>query len=82
MELINEIIKSFGEISIFQEEKNDFFSCSYSEIPAYHLSLGLFIRNNLLRDTDRLYRLFVSSGVTDRDDMSSLILRLYWLSGR
>lgn len=62
--------------------KNDldvFMRCNYNELQQYHFGFGLWIRNHLLRENDELYLHFLNCGITQKDDMSSLILRLFYI---
>ena len=60
---------------------NRFLQCSYADVcVTYHFGLGVWIRNELLRPEDELYRFFVSAGVTDKDDMSALLITCLYLS--
>ncbi|MCE3228787.1 MAG: cyclohydrolase [Bacteroidetes bacterium] len=46
----------------------------------YHKSLGMFIRNNWIRDSrsPQLVKFFQDRGVTNPDDISFLIIKRYW----
>ena len=50
-----------------------------NEMIRYHLDLGMWIRNNWgLWGGSRLQKYFTDKGVTDAEEMSSVILYLYW----
>jgi len=51
----------------------------------YHLGLGMWMRNNWgLWGGSRLYKYFRDKGLSDPEDMSSIVLFYYydWLTGR
>ena len=56
-----------------------FRTSKYSDLHMYHWTLGLWIRNTLLEQEQSLKQALISHKITDRDDMSSLILRLFYL---
>ena len=51
----------------------------YRELYRYHYRIGMFIRNTVLHDEEPLFKLFIQYGVTEKDDMSDLIIRLLYL---
>ena len=59
--------------------QRQFISKSYSLITQYHFSIGMLIRNNFLNDDTPLYSLFKKSGIDNPDDMSDLILHLFYI---
>lgn len=81
-ELFAEIKKSFSEIEkLFDEEQlHQFCCCSYSKLYDYHFGLGTWIRNNLLNENCNLYRLFVQGGIMQKDDMSVLMIHLFYMN--
>lgn len=70
MLFLNENLPRTTKISIMQNK--------YSRLISYHFSVGMFIRTNLLNDTT-LYKLLKSKGMENKDDMSFLILQLFYL---
>lgn len=81
MTLYKEIEKTFSALELlFQETAlREFLSCKYNNLVLYHFSLGIWIRNNLLQEKDALYHLFLESGIEEKDDMSCLIIQLFYL---
>lgn len=79
MDLFKEIEKIYIKIEEFlgEESLNIFISSNHADLWCYHFGLGTWIRNHLLQDNDCLYFLFIENGITSKDDMSSLIIRLF-----
>ena len=50
----------------------------YDEMSIYHISYGLYIRNNWLNNEELLKNLGYSFGVFMRDHVSGEILEYYW----
>ena len=67
---LNETLPHKTKTIIMQSEYNNLIS--------YHFSIGIFIRTNLL-DNTTLYHLLKSKGMKNKDDMSILILQLFYL---
>lgn len=81
MILCDEIEKSFPIIEkhCLPEDLYEFEHCNYAFLSNYHFGLGLWIRNNLLNENSRLCQLFIKSNIHHKDDMSSLIIRLFYI---
>ena len=81
MKIINEIKKNFPNIEKLFNQKTlkEFIKCPYNDLTLYHFSLGIWIRNNLLKDEDVLYKMFNDSGITQKDDMSFFIINLFYI---
>lgn len=81
MELYEEITACFPVLKklFYEEDYNDFFNCPFDALAEYHFSLGLWIRNNLLKINSRLYQLLQEYGFWDKDDMSSFIITLFYI---
>jgi len=79
MKLYREIENSFPlmEKLFTKEDLLEFKNAPVSELCMYHFSLGLWIRNNLLKEKSPLYKLFLENGVEHPDDMSSLMIKLF-----
>lgn len=67
------------ERGIPQKTKAEFMSSAYSQIEKYHFVLGLWIWNNILCQDESLYKSFATLGITDMDDISDLLLRLFYI---
>lgn len=52
---------------------------TYSSLTRYHFTLGLWMRNHLLRADGSLYRMLCRCGISHPDDMSALLLSLLYL---
>ncbi len=76
-ESFHEIEKRFDEQAL-----GEFISCDYKDLSGYHFGLGLWIRNHLLAENNKLKSLFVTGGVTSNDDISALIIRLFYIYER
>ena len=81
MNLYQEIQKSFPTLEkLFSEKEMDKFKKGgFTNLPLYHFGLGIWIRNNLLTKDKHLYKVFVSYGFSDQDDMSSFMTELFYL---
>lgn len=51
----------------------------YTDLNNFHFSIGSWIRNNILRDDSEILNYFNSAGISDKDDMSALIIRLFYI---
>lgn len=76
-EVFPEIEKRFDKQAL-----GKFISCDYKDLTGYHFGLGLWIRNHLLAKNNELKSLFVTGGVTSNDDISALIIRLFYIYER
>ncbi len=82
MKLIQHIEKQFPYLKKLLGEKElvEFAMCHYSNLHIYHLGFGSSIRNHLLKaHNNELYQLFIATGITNEDDMSSLIIELFFI---
>ena len=83
MDLVSEIRKTYPFLKkYFTPKKLSEFLCKdYSDTHLYHFSLGTWIRENILPNPDykNLYDLFCRLGITHTDDMSFLILSLFYI---
>ncbi len=81
MQLISEIYKIFPEIVKFfsTEEFEEFIEAEYYMLTYYHFGLGTSIRNSFLSPDNELYNLFIESGFKLQDDMSDIIIRLFYI---
>lgn len=80
MLLTEEIAKRYGETEklLTKDDVKSMVKCDYSSLNLYHFGLGIRIRNMLSID-HALRGLFVEYGFSDLDDMSNLIVTLFWL---
>ena len=69
----SEIEKIFDEISMF-----NFINSNYNDLCLYHFGLGTFIRNNILQEKSEIYKIFLQSGIKDKDEISSIIIKLFY----
>ncbi len=74
MKLAREIEKTFPQIEkLFDKASlDDFSKCDYIDLPMYHFGLGTSIRNS------EIFKVFVNHGITQKDDMSSLLIHLFY----
>lgn len=79
-ELYAEIKKSFSEIEMLFDKVQLYNLCGYDKLCDCHFGLGTWIRNNLLDESSNLYSLFLKGGVMQKDDMSGLIIRLFYIN--
>jgi hypothetical protein len=54
-----------------------FINKGAKELHEYNLGLGLFLRNNILKEESELYEKFREKGITERDDMSLVIINTW-----
>lgn len=81
MDFYSEIEKCFYVLEQkFGNNLNDFLNCNYNDLYMYHFGAGRWIRNYLLNDNSNFFRIFITAGVKNKDDMSSLILKLFYIS--
>ncbi len=66
--------KSFDKSSL-----QNFINTEYSDLFSGHFGFGLWVRNNILHETGTLYKMLFKAGVTQKDDMSSLSIKLFYL---
>ncbi len=62
-----------------KEVIDQFRACEYTELHKYHWTIGLWIRNTLLETEQSLGQAFLRCNITNKDDMSALILRLFYI---
>ena len=79
--MFSTIEEAFFEIerNLDEETLLNFLSCDYRCLNRYHFGLGLWIRNNLLAGESRLKELFATAGVDTSDDISALVIRLFYI---
>ncbi len=56
-----------------------FVSSKYIDLGDYHFGLGMWIRNNMLKEDSKLYNLFVEAGIFTKDNMSKIIIECFYL---
>ncbi len=62
-----------------RKDRLKFSSYNYKNLQDYHFSLGVFIRNNILKNDTYLYQLFNKCGIGELDDMSLMIIRMFYI---
>lgn len=67
------------EKNMTKDSLNEFQSCLYEDLYRYHFGLGTWIRNCLLKNGSHLYLILAKGGIQNKDDMSALIIRLYYI---
>lgn len=79
MLLFIEIEKSFPALEklFSKEELLIYRDTPIDSLFLYHFGLGLWIRNNLLYPERALYKLFIKDGISQPDDMSSVIVNFF-----
>ena len=80
VDLYNEIKKVFPKLKNFfsAKELKKFLRCNYEELYVYHFGFGTWIRNTILKDSS-LYHAFLACGISQADDMSALIIQLFYI---
>lgn len=81
MEICKEIEKIFREIEkqLSKKDLERFIHCDYENICLYHHTLGGWIRKEFLGADSTLNKLFVQSGIAEKDDMSMLMIELFYV---
>lgn len=77
-QLIMNVLAMSGN-TIFHETGSicEFKSKPIAKLKDYHFSIGLYIRNNILKDGSALVEKFKERGIVERDDMSTAIIRAW-----
>jgi hypothetical protein len=74
--------EAFDQIETLLEPKGvkSFLNLEYDDLNQCHFSpLGLWVRNHLLKSSGALYQLFHRAGIVQKDDMSDLVIRLFYI---
>lgn len=81
MDLYTELLKTFCAIETYFSDEFlfRFKRQDYAILAFHHFGLGLWIRNNLLDEGGELYKLLKSAGLPEKDSMSSLIIKLFYI---
>ena len=81
MNILDELEKTFMYIEYYMDSNSmeEFISCEYKDIYQFNFIFGLWIRNNLLVDEGKLLNIFKLAGITQIEDMTDLIIRLYYI---
>ncbi len=53
--------------------------CDYENLCVYHHTLGGWIRREFLGKGTKLYVLFIQGGISQTDEMSMLIIELFYI---
>lgn len=72
----------YAQLSVYKSEASpkvlkEFLTIVPKDLSLCHFGLGLYIRNNYLTPESDLQKLFVADGVQCKDDMSSVIIRMW-----
>lgn len=80
VDLYDEIKKVFPKLKKFfsAKELDEFLKCNYEELYLYHFGFGTWIRNTILKNSS-LYHTFLACGISQADDMSTLIIQLFYI---
>ena len=81
MNILDELEKVFLYIEYYMDSNSmeKFINCEYKDIYQFDFLFGLWIRNNLLVEGGKLLNIFKLVGITQIEDMSDLIMRLYYI---
>lgn len=61
------------------ETLENFKICPLEQLNNYHFNLGLMIRNDYLTEDSKLYKWLREIGFENRDEMSSLLIKLFYI---
>ena len=80
MEWLTDIAVYFDQMEqqFDRDELVQFCKTDYAKLHGYHYSLGLWIRDTLLKEGE-LTEWFERHHIYEKDDMSSFIIRLFYL---
>lgn len=81
MKLFKEIKKCLKNLdkNMGMEAKQSLMEMKFSDLYWCHFGLGLALRNNLLTEDSPLFIQFRKNGVDHPDDMSAVLVELYYL---
>ena len=81
MDIQEELKKYFPQMEkqLNKEELEDFIHCEYKDLSQFHFGIGRWIRNRLLKENSTLYQLFKINGAANKDDMSQLMIKLFYI---
>ena len=81
MNILDELEKVFLYIEYYMDSNSmeKLINCEYKDIYQFDFNIGLWIRNNLLVEGGKLLNIFKLVGITQIEDMSDLIMRLYYI---
>ncbi len=81
MDLFNELEKNFNlmEVALGNEGLETFISYDFDNLFCFHFTLGLAIRNEILQKDSALLTLFNNAGIRSKDDMSALMINLFYI---
>lgn len=82
MDLKDEIQKYFPQMESYFNENTlkEFINCNFDDLCLYHFGFGTWIRNNILQPDSIIYQMFINSGIYFKDDMSSLMIKLFYIN--
>ena len=82
MQLYEEILNKFPIIEkrFSADELLEFKDTLAGDLYMYHFGLGIWIRNNLLKEKSLLYQLFIENNIIHKDEMSFLTIKLFHFS--
>jgi hypothetical protein len=81
MSLFPEIEKTFVRLEGYLGAQGckEFKQSSFADLYQYHFGLGMYIRNHFLGEKHKLYQLFAKAGAAERDEISFLLIQLFWV---
>lgn len=81
MEIFTQLEKAFSliEKAFSKESIEEFTQSNYKNLCDYHFSLGLWMRNHILQPNTPLYEIFYQTGIVHKDDMSSIMISLFYI---
>ena len=81
MDIQEELKKYFPQMEkqLNKEELEDFIHSEYKDLSQFHFGMGRWIRNRLLKENSTLYQLFKINGAANKDDMSQLMIKLFYI---
>ena len=65
------------KLMLNQNDLRDFKNTDTKDLCLWHFGLGLWIRNNILIESNSLYQIFIENNIADKDDMSAKIINLF-----
>lgn len=80
MKMYEELCRVFKILKSRMNEDSltKFKAYSFENLNDYHFSLGLVIRNDYLNSDSALYSMFKQMGIDDKDEISALMIKLFY----
>lgn len=58
---------------------DDLRSCDINDLWLYHFNFGIWIREKILTEDNKLFKIMQNANITEKDDMSDIILKTFYI---